>query len=807
MADSTTQPKATVSRAKINNPIDPKAILQFVITKWYWIVISLALTLSIAALHLMKTVPQHTRTISLLIKNKDASSATKNASVDLSQLGILEDNTNLENELRVITSPTLVQEVVARLNLNDKYYIKDGLRSEELYKSAPVIFADLDTVAIPQISFTFKVRDDKQIEIDDIKENGVSVGDDFTTSYGDTIKIGSRKFAVIKPTKSAGNHLNQTITYHHGPVQWGTADLAWRLHASIPNPKSSIIDISITYPNITEADDILNTLVQVYNERWILEKNQIAVSTSRFIDERLGVIEKDLGNVDSDISSYKSANLLPDVSAATQMYMSQSSAAQATTIELDNQIAVAEMIRKQLSRGTFEEPLPTNMGIVNADIETAIGQYNATVIERNRLLETTGDFNPVVKDRTQTLRTLKGNILASLDSYIATLRTQMSNARRQLSMTTSKIASNPTQAKYLLSVERQQKVKESLYLFLLQKREENELSQAFTAYNTSVVENPHPGGAATPNRSKVWTIAIMLGLGLPIGFFIIREMLDTKVRGKKDLESLKIPYLGEIPTAEEKARGLDRFKKKQKTEERKIVVKQDNRNLINEAFRVVRTNIEFLGAEELNDKTKIIAVTSTNPGSGKTFISINLAKAIALKGLNVLVIDLDIRKGSLSKLIGKPEIGITDYIIGKAHACEIIRGDIDGTPTLSAIGVGSIPPNPAELLSSKRLDALINELKDDYDYIILDCPPAEIVTDARVINRLADSTIFIVRSGLLDKEELLAIQEYFDSGRYKNMAILLNGTDFKAGYAYNRYGYSYGYGYGYGLGKTYGSTE
>lgn len=783
-----------------------KSILAFVVMKWYWMVLSLIVCCGAAGFYLMRTPPQYTRTISLLIKNEDGKKKSQNSSVDLTALGVVEAKTNLDNELRIITSPPLVEEVVSRLNLNDQYFVKDGLRTTEIYRGTPAIFADVDTVKTPSVSFSFLVKPDNKIDISDIVINGEALSSPITASFGDTVNINDRRFAVIKPDWDASKYIDKTLKYRHESTSAAAAALAGRLSAALIGEKSSIIDISIVYPSVAEADKILTTLVEVYNENWILEKNKMAVSTSRFIDERLAVIEKDLGNVDTDISSYKSEHLLPDVKAATSLYISQSSAAQAATVDFETQIAIAEMIRRQLVGESFDMPLPTNTALVNADIESSIAQYNNLVIERNRLLETTSEINPVVKDRTQALRTLKTNIRTSLDSFIAMLRTQLSSARRQASEATSKIASNPTQAKYLLSVERQQKVKESLYLFLLQKREENELTQAFTAYNTRIIDFPHYGGPTTPDSAKIWMIAFLLGLALPIGYFVVREMLDGKIRGKKDLEGLKIPYMGEIPSAANTPRGLDRFKNKKSVQERKIVVKPRSSDVVNEAFRVVRTNLDFMSVGK--EGSQVIAVTSANPGSGKTFISINLAKAIALNGAKVLVVDLDIRKGSLSKLVGGDSKGIVDFFIGKAGSQEIVERNYDDTPGLDVVCVGTIPPNPSELLSSERLDSFIAEMREHYDYILIDCPPVEIVTDALIINRVADVTLFIIRSGLFDREELGTVQGYFDKGRYKNLAIILNGTDLRAGYSYHRYGYHYGYGYRYGYGnKAYGASK
>lgn len=777
-----------------------KSIVALIISKWYWFAISLAITLSLGIVQIMRTTPLYTRSASIMIKD-DSKGGNASTSVDMSELGIATSSVNLDNEINTIKSTSLMKEVVDRLDLNDIYTITEGLRDNQLYKMSPVVFSCVDSIDNSGISFRFRLDSNDMVEISNINADGRLMDGTIEASIGDTITVGSHRFEIFKPQWDSNAFVGKEINYAHTTVKAMAKALAGAVTAIVPSDKSSIISISITRPSINEADDILNAIIQVYNERWIKDKNQIAVSTSRFIDERLGVIEKELGNVDSDISSYKAEHQMPDVSAAASMYMSQSAEAQSIIADLSNQISVADMIRRELNSESVKETLPTNTGLINADIVSLIGEYNSMVMERNRLLETTSEKTPVVKDLTQSLRTIKGTMMASIDSYIGTLRLQMNNVRRQQSVASGKIASTPNQAKYLLSVERQQKVKESLYLFLLQKREENELTQAFTAYNTSMIGEPDgPGVPTSPSRTNIMLIAFGLGLAIPLCVLILREMLDTKIRGKRDLAPLTIPYLGEIPSAVRKARGFDRLKKRKPTDST-IVVKSASRNSINEAFRVLRTNLEYIGINESHQTSehtglaKVIAITSANPGSGKTFISINLAKVLAIKGMKILVVDLDIRKASLSKLAQTSESGITDYIIGRTTDVNITSG-FDDVTGLDIIGVGAVPPNPSELLSNHRLDELIDELRRKYDYIILDCPPVEIVSDAKIINRLADMTLFVVRAGLLEKDELPTIQEYYDQNRYKNMAIILNGTDIHSGYGYHRYGYHYGYHYG-----------
>ena len=361
----------------------------------------------------------------------------------------------------------------------------------------------------------------------------------------------------------------------------------------------------------------------------------------------------------------------------------------------------------------------------------------------------------------------------------------------------------------MFSDERQQKVKEALYLFLLQKREENELSQAFTAYNTRVVASPGGSNAPiAPNKKMIYLVALILGLAIPFGWFYLKEAMDTSVRGRKDLENLSAPFLGELPSLYRKRKLLERARITDRAEDRKIVVKPGSRNVINEAFRVVRTNLEFMQGK--NTDSKVLMVTSFNVGSGKTFVSSNLSTALAIKKHKVLIIDLDLRKRSLSVFAGQPKVGVSAYLNGNTDDWQsLVVHQVGGNP-LDVLPVGSMPPNPAELLADPRLGRLLSEARTLYDYIILDCPPIEIVTDADVIAPNADITLFIVRAGLLDRSMLSQVERYYTEKRYNNMAILLNGTEASGRYGY-KYGYKYGYGkygygkYGYGYGH-YGSS-
>ena len=576
-------------------------------------------------------------------------------------------------------------------------------------------------------------------------------------------------------------------------MQSAVAAYSTNLNVSQNDEKSNIISLTFKDVSTQRAEDVLNTLIAVYNENWVKDKNRIAVSTSMFINERLGVIEGELGNVDDDISSYKSEHLLPDVQAAASMYMTQASEANASIKELNNQAYMARYIRNHLTDETNKfRLLPASSGIENASISTQINEYNNQLLERNSLVSHSSEKNPLVKEMDASLNALRSALVTSIDNQLVALNAQIKSQQNYSGQVTSQIASNPNQPKYLLSVERQQKVKESLYLYLLQKREENELSQAFTAYNTRIITMP--GGSMVPTapvKKNILLVAFALGLLIPVVIIFMKENMNTVVRGRKDLENLTIPFVGEIPFGFRKKK---RFSRKVQEQKAAIVVKEKSRNVINEAFRVVRTNLEFMQNKE--SESHVIMITSANPGSGKTFISFNLATSLAIKGKRIIAIDLDLRKGSLSLYAGNPKKGISDYLAGDVKNVKDVIAKPSENAKIELIPVGTVPPNPTELLFSERLEQLITGLRKEYDYIFIDCPPVEIVADAAIINKLADMTLFIVRAGLLDRSMLPDIEKFYNDKKYKNMSLILNGTDGGSG----RYGYKYGYKYGYHYG-------
>ncbi|MBQ3733869.1 MAG: polysaccharide biosynthesis tyrosine autokinase [Bacteroidales bacterium] len=809
MQENTNNAEQTVGSAQI------KSLFYQCLAKWYWFVISVGIVLICAVFYLLKTTPVYTRSAKLLVKSDSKGHSTADIG-DFSDLGLVGSSVKINNELITIQSLDVMSEVVRRLHLEMNYQ-QDGLfRPVVLYdKTLPVTATIVDTPENLSASFDLEL-DKGTVTLTNFVQGENKSSGKVKARLGDTVSTPIGLICVNK-TDYYKDKKYETIHVRRGSINGTARSYSSRVKVGLVGKNTDVLSLSVEDINKSRGDDILNMLVAVYNGNWLKDKNQITVSTSMFINDRLQVIEQELGNVDSDISSYKSENLLPDVGAVSNMYLSQNREAYTRINELNNQISITRYVRNYLTNETDNNQLlPVNTGINNGHIESQISTYNTMMLRRNGLVANSSEQNPLVLDLDEKLKAMRHAILTSIDNQLATLNTQLANFQGTERMINARLAANPKQANYLLSVERQQKVKESLYLFLLQKREENELSQAFTAYNTRMIEHPNGSNAPTkPRKSMILLAALIVGIAIPIVIIVLKEYLNTTVRGRKDLEKLTMPFVGEIPLSisaeeekkklREKRRMFLRSKRKGKEPEQQqgfggvIVVKHGNRNAINEAFRVLRTNIEFM--TKGND-SNVIMLTSFNPGSGKSFITMNTALTLAIKNRKVLLVDGDLRHASLSAYIFSPKRGLANFLGGQEKDVHDIIVKSDEYPTLSYLPVGTIPPNPTELLETELFGETINMLRKEYDYVFIDCPPIDIVADPQIISNYVDRTIFVVRVGLLERSMLPELEELHTSHKYNNLCLILNGStgsDGRYGYShYGHYGYKYGYRYGYG---------
>lgn len=695
----------------------------------------------------------------------------------------------------------MMQEAVKRLHLELQMQVKNGLHTVPLYDNSPI------SLLMPQANddfmYSFKMR---------LNANQTAELWDFETINGlnekhITIKMGEIArtpvgIIVLQATKYwKRNFTSDEIYVTKYPVKDIGNMYNSRLSVALSNKESTILDISIVDESKQRASNLLYKLIEVYNEQWLKDRNRVAESTFEFITQRLNTLSKELGDVDQKISDYKSQAMLPDMDAASSMYLTQSTKNNDQILTLRNQLSVARYIREYLAdRSKYGQYLPTNTGVGSTGIESMIANYNKTVSARNEVLDNSSENTPLVQKFNNELKLQRQTIMHSLDNFIAQIQSQVENWENTEVQTNEKLAAAPQQVKKLLSVGRQQKVKEALYIYLLQKREENELSKTYTAWNTRIIQPPTGSDApSSPRKNIILLAALAIGIFIPAGLLFLRETLNHTVRGRVDLENMQTPLISEIPEMVNKKHWWQ-FKKK--NVRRQVYVQSNSRDLINESFRILRTKLDYF-LKSTGVSNKVIMLTSFNVGSGKSFISINLAKALSLKGAKVLAIDFDLRHASLSNFAKHTDVGITSYLSNITdNIDECIQHDAVGRG-LDILPIGIIPPNPSELLLSDKMKPMFDKLREEYDYIILDCPPIEIVADASIVKDCADVTLFIVRAGVMDRRILKDVEELYKNKVYKHMALILNGAPYISGrYGNYRYGYGYGYGKGYGYYNT-----
>ena len=751
--------------------------------KW-WYVASLAFFLCVGVFYLYVTPKVYSRVAKVLIDESNQDATMRNLGVASAGMMRLRSFNSVENEIETFASPDLMQVVVERLGLQTRYVQEQLLRDVELYRNCP--FDARFAGENPHSPYSFKVTPagEEGFVLSEFRLKDEKFKEEVPGSYGDTLQTPVGK-VVLYPVET-------DVDFNHPvKVSWTTGMSAAKafcrnMHIALSGKESSVLVFSIndTYPS--RASSILSTLIDVYNEMWINNKNRAAINTTDFINERLVVIEKELGLVEDALKQYKSKNNLTDIKAVAQSYVTESSEYATKAFEVNNQLSIAQYIKEYLNNPANSLSLiPSNLGLTSASVEAQIKEYNDIVLQRDRLLSGGGENNPMVTDLNAALASIRTAILRSIDNLIATLQLQLSKIESQEKQILARMSSNSGQELQLLSIERQQQITQELYMFLLQKREENELAALINVGNTRVIMNPNgSSNPVSPNRMMIMFVMIVLGCGAPFGFFLVRKLLDTSIKHKSDLGNLSVPFLAEIPKM-----GKDGFNRN----ECKVIVKPGSRDMMNEAFRVLRTNVDLMLGK--NAGSRVIMFTSFNPGAGKTFSIMNVAASMALKKSKAIIVDLDLRKATLSQALGKEHTGVAAYLNGKIDDYRPYVDEI--APDLYHLPVGTLPPNPTELLLTDRFARMVDDLKQEYDYVFLDCPPIDIVADASLITEKADMTIFVLRSGRIDKASIPYIDELYRSGKYSHMAMILNGVEFEQKkYGYGHHGYGYGYGYG-----------
>jgi len=761
-----------------------------------WFILSVLVCGLIGFLYVRSTPKTYQRTATVLVKDERKGGGLRSESAAFQDI-FYSMRSSVDNEIGIFKSKRLMYDVAKQLQLDVSYKVRDGLRDRELYSSTPIIMDFTDIDPFQSISMTATLLENRQVELKDFQwgkeeSNLVKVllpGDTLHTPVGDimvTIAPLIERDYIGKPVQISKRSLKAVSDSYNA-----------RLKVEVDNKMSSLINLTLEDVNIKRAEDVINTLIEVYKNDAVEDKNQVLVNTANFIRERLIIIESELSDVDSKIEQYKRDHQLTDISSESALYLQSSGRLDTEVLSLENQLDMAEYMKEYLQDNSkLSDPIPASIGISDLGIQGQIAEYNSVLAQRNKLLANSSLNNPLVREMDNELAATRFSISKSVDNLIAGLKIQIENMRQKEVLTRGKISTVPMQHKYITSIERQQKIKEELYLYLLNKKEENELQATIAESNCRVID-PADGSNSpvSPQKMKVILISLLAGLLIPILWLYIRSLLNTAVYTKKEIKgAITVPFLGEIPLVKTKSDEL-------------IVVKENSTEPIAEAFKIVQTNLDFMDIEH-KEGGKVIMITSINPDAGKTFISANLGTSIASVNDKVVVVDLDLRKATLTRKlqIGTKRLGVSNYLAGMEENIFDLIHPSNENGLLDIIPSGTIPPNPADLLKGSRFDKMIADLKTKYDYILLDTPPYGVVVDAQLCSRVADQTIYVLRSGMVDKRFLPEIQELYDSGKMNHMSILLNGIDVKKISSYGSYGYGYGYGrkYGYGYGYGYG---
>ena len=752
--------------------------LHLILSNWYWFIIALVLCGLAAEYYIRRTPPVYQRTAKVQIKDSRKGTGAELAA--FSDIAGVMGRHSVDNEIYVLQSRTLMATVVERLDLATRYTTEGRIRTTDLYGRTPMSVEFIDLSPKKSGSFSFTMSKDGSAHIGNFSGASFSAtvlpGDTVETPLGRIVMHKTWTFDRYndKEVIVTRNTLNNTIEAYCG-----------KLKCEIADKQSSVINITMNDEVPKRAEDVINGLIDAYEEAAIKDKQKISDITEQFINERLETLGKELEIADSKVADFKQDN---------QLYSPESEATLISTeiVELNDKI-LALNIELSIAQGILDEaksdgdtiefmPLFNIAGNSAATaISEEINSYNRGVLEYQRL-SAESENNPVITDIANDLRKMRQGIVASLYSHIEGLELQLDSLNEKQDSTYGDMSLSPNKEKELLALMRDQSVKQELYMYLKQKAEETQITRAAADSNCRVIDRAH--GSDKPISPKKWLIyilAIIAGMVVPFAILYIREILNTKIRSHKEVEhSLSAPMLGIIPRHEGKVEGCG------------IVVREDGRDMVSEAFRILRTNLSFMSVD---NPVKVIMTTSSVPHSGKTFVASNLATTLATSGCKVLLIDLDLRRRTLTKLMGhrNDRRGVTSYLTGAIENIKDIITTSEVDSNLDMIFSGPQPPNPTELLMTKRLEELVASLRDRYDYIIIDSVPALSVADAMVIDRYVDHTIYVVRQGNLDRRQLPDIEQLYSDKKFHSMSIVFNGATLTK----RSYGYGYGYGYGY----------
>lgn len=759
-------------------------MLHAVLKKWYWVVISVVVFLAIGGLYLMQKAPVYQRQASVLIKDVRKGSAA-NELAAFSDIAGISTRRSVDNELYVLQARRLMVEVVERLGLTTNYSTQSGLRKVDLYRNSPINVTFVDDLGGKTCSFVATLTEDG-VSVSDFKRAktpGVDTDadEDFTATakFGETINLPIGQI-VVEPTLYFNPEMvGKEITVSKLSKEAIATSYRSAVKMDVASKMASVINMSLANTVPQRAEDVLNTLIDVYNDDAVMDKRLVAEATALFIKERLQVIGGELSAADKDIKQFKDKNNIVDIKTEIARRTQGAALYEQEIAKTTNQIAMSKFISDYLNDQSKNYNLiPAAAFEGSTSIASQIADYNELILRRQKLGDES-ENNPVVRQLDNSITATKNAVLAALASHTKSLEIQLDNLEAEERKISTYIGAVPSQEQEFLTMARQQKIKEELYLYLLTKSEENSISLAITERPARVVDYAFGGSVpVSPNKMLIMLAMFIIGLGIPVGVIYLRLITNTKVKSKRDItNNCSVPFLGDIPQYEGALT-------------RSIAVRESGRDKVSEAFKILRTNMGFMSGDK---PQQVILATSSNAHAGKTFVSMNLGMTLAFSNNKVLMIDMDLRRRTLSKHMGQRSNpnGVTKYLSTPGTTVNEIIANSGLHENFDFIYAGLQPPNPAELLMSKRLEELIAECRKHYDYIIIDSVPAMIIADAMITSRVADVSMYVVRAGLLDRAQLPDIESLHTEKKLKNMCIVLNG----AMETRQSYGYSYRYQY------------
>ena len=749
--------------------------LHHYIRYYKFFIISVFLCLIICFLYLRHISPVYKINSTLLVKEEKTDFSSKLEKFSDMGLDLSGNNVKIENEIQLLKSRTIISSVVKSLNLNIEYYNLNSIKNEELFDDLPF---NLSLINHSKNNYNFN----SSYEIKKINNSKLSITNLYTKksfiyNLGNSFEDNNIKF-IITPNNNTFFDKDFHILVKVLKTDQAVDNILNALDITLLQKESSVLALSIKSKNISKGKSILNELVKQHSRETVNDKIEVSVNTLNFIKDRIGFITSELSEIEKNVSKFKSKNKIINFETDAQLFVEKESENQKLLSENQIQIELNDFILNHLKSNKSNDLLPFNIGISNNSIDELIGNINNLIIERNKLLVRSKAENPIILNLENQISILKNNLKESLIGNRKSLRITNLLLNRKQAILDGKLNSAPKQEKDFREIHRQQQIKESLYLFLLQKREETSLQLAISTSNTKIIDRAYCNMVpVSPNKILIYALSIIIGILIPFSIIYIFKIFNTTIQNANDIRKLDVPILGDLPYVKNLSSSF--------------VIESGDRSSLAEAFRILRTNINFF-LSHVKNNNKTIFVTSTLSSEGKSFVSINLSKVLAMTGKKVLLVGFDIRLPKILEYLNESKnLGVTNYIIDKSLKIDDIIFNSDNLENVDIIPSGIVPPNPSELMMNERVEEFFTHAKEKYDYIIVDTAPSGLVTDTLLIKDYADLTVYITRVNILEKKSLNILSDIYNAKKLKNICVLLNGVDYDSGYGYGK-----GYGYG-----------